>query len=108
MRNWHREKALTMQAEDLDLAIPNVRTGSFFPSLLERRCRIDRPLYTVIMETWVHGSPLAAWTTGSGPWAGTPASPRARAPASAVADAARSRCPPTRPLKTCRRRSSRH
>ncbi|MFG3064556.1 DUF5958 family protein, partial [Streptomyces sp. NPDC048231] len=31
MRNGHREKVLTTQAGDLDLAIPKVRTGSFFP-----------------------------------------------------------------------------
>ncbi len=36
-RDGHREKLLTTQAGDLDLATPKVRTGSFFPSLLERR-----------------------------------------------------------------------
>ncbi|WP_217245858.1 IS256 family transposase [Streptomyces sp. AC602_WCS936] len=55
MRNGHREKVLTTQAGDLDLAIPKVRTGSFFPSLLERRRRIDQALYAVIMEAYVHG-----------------------------------------------------
>lgn len=48
-------KVLTTQAGDLDLAIPKVRTGSFFPSLLERRRRIDQALYSVIMEAYVHG-----------------------------------------------------
>ena len=43
-RNGHRERLLTTQAGDLDLKIPKVRTGSFFPSLLERRRRIDRAL----------------------------------------------------------------
>ncbi|MBB4789640.1 transposase-like protein [Streptomyces nodosus] len=50
-----RDKALTTQAGDLDLAIPKVRTGSFFPSLLERRRRIDRALNAVIVEEYVHG-----------------------------------------------------
>ncbi|MFC8278440.1 IS256 family transposase [Streptomyces sp. NPDC057271] len=54
-RNGHRDKVLTTQAGDLDLAIPKVRTGSFFPSLLERRRRIDRALYAVIVEAYVHG-----------------------------------------------------
>ncbi|MEU2491070.1 IS256 family transposase [Streptomyces sp. NPDC007883] len=54
-RNGHRDKTLTTQAGDLDLAIPKVRTGSFFPSLLERRRRIDRALYAVIVEAYVHG-----------------------------------------------------
>ncbi|MFC4498775.1 YdeI/OmpD-associated family protein [Streptomyces vulcanius] len=42
VRNGHREKVLTTLADDLDLEIPKVRTGSFFPSLLERRRRIDQ------------------------------------------------------------------
>ncbi|MEU0088336.1 IS256 family transposase [Streptomyces sp. NPDC006274] len=54
-RNGHRDKVLTTQAGDLDLAIPKVRTGSFFPSLLERRRRIDQALYAVIVEAYVHG-----------------------------------------------------
>ncbi|MEV0227848.1 IS256 family transposase [Streptomyces sp. NPDC050704] len=55
VRNGHREKVLTTLAGDLDLEIPKVRTGSFFPSLLERRRRIDQALYAVIMEAYVHG-----------------------------------------------------
>jgi putative transposase len=54
-RNGHRDKTLTTQAGDLELAIPKLRTGSFFPSLLERRRRIDQALYAVIMEAYVHG-----------------------------------------------------
>jgi transposase-like protein len=54
-RNGHRDRSLTTQAGDLDLKIPKVRTGSFFPSLLERRRRIDRALFTVVMEAYVHG-----------------------------------------------------
>ncbi|WP_327596735.1 IS256 family transposase [Streptomyces chartreusis] len=54
-RNGHRERLLTTQVGDLDLKIPKVRTGSFFPSLLERRRRIDRALFAVVMETYVHG-----------------------------------------------------
>ena len=56
-RNGHRERLLTTQASDLDLdlKIPKVRTGSFFPSLLERRRRIDRALFAVVMEAYVHG-----------------------------------------------------
>jgi Transposase, Mutator family. len=37
LRNRHRDRLLTTQADDLDLKIPKVRTGPFFPSLLERR-----------------------------------------------------------------------
>ncbi len=54
-RSGHRGKTLTTQAGDLDLAIPKLRSGTFFPSLLERRRRIDQALYAVIMEAYVHG-----------------------------------------------------
>ncbi|MDX3848513.1 IS256 family transposase [Streptomyces europaeiscabiei] len=55
LRNGHRDKTLSTQAGDLDLAIPKLRSGSFFPALLERRRRIDQALYPVIMEAYVHG-----------------------------------------------------
>ncbi|GAA4998446.1 IS256-like element IS1553 family transposase [Yinghuangia aomiensis] len=54
-RNGHRDKTLTTPAGDLELAIPKLRAGSFFPSLLERRRRIDQALYAVVMEAYVHG-----------------------------------------------------
>ena len=37
--------------------IPKLREGSFLPSLIERRRRIDRALFAVVMEAWVHGLP---------------------------------------------------
>ena len=54
-RNGHRLRVLSTQAGDVELKIPKLRTGSFFPSLLERRRRIDRALFAVVMEAWVHG-----------------------------------------------------
>jgi putative transposase len=54
-RNGHRPKLITTAAGDVELAIPKLREGSFFPSLLERRRRIDRALFAVVMEAWVHG-----------------------------------------------------
>ena len=55
MRNGHRPKLVMSAAGDLELQIPKLREGSFFPSLLERRRRIDRALYAVVMEAYVHG-----------------------------------------------------
>ena len=55
LRNGHRPKLITTAAGDVELEIPKLRTGSFFPSILERRRRIDRALYAVVMEAWVHG-----------------------------------------------------
>jgi putative transposase len=54
-RNGHRDRTLTTQAGDLDLGIPKLRSGSFYPVLLERRRRIDQALYAVIIEAYVHG-----------------------------------------------------
>ncbi len=53
--NGHRDKTLTTQAGDLELAIPKLRSWRFFPVLLERRRRIDQALYAVVMEACVHG-----------------------------------------------------
>lgn len=55
-RNGHRPKTITTTAGDLELRIPKLRTGSFFPSLLERRRRVDQSLFAVIMEAYLHGT----------------------------------------------------
>ena len=54
-RNGHRPKLVSTQAGDIEIQIPKLRQGTFFPSLLERRRRIDRALFAVVMEAWVHG-----------------------------------------------------
>jgi putative transposase len=54
-RNGSRSRALTTKAGDVDLRIPKLRKGSFFPSILEPRRRIDQALYAVVMEAYVHG-----------------------------------------------------
>ena len=54
-RNGSRERLLTTKAGDVELRIPKLRRGSFFPSILERRRRIDRALFAVVMEAYVHG-----------------------------------------------------
>jgi putative transposase len=55
-RNGHRPKTVTTTAGDLQLQIPKLRAGSFFPSLLERRRRVDQSLFAVIMEAYLHGT----------------------------------------------------
>src|SRR4051812_38053862 len=54
-RNGSRPRLLATQAGDLELAIPKLRKGSFFPVILEPRRRIDQALYAVVMEAYVHG-----------------------------------------------------
>jgi putative transposase len=55
-RNGHRPRVLSTTAGDLELRIPKLRAGSFFPSLLERRRRVDQSLFAVIMEAYLHGT----------------------------------------------------
>lgn len=55
VRNGSRPRTLATTAGDLELRIPKLRTGSFFPALLERRRRIDQALFAVVMEAYVHG-----------------------------------------------------
>src|SRR5689334_17326705 len=55
-RNGYRDRLMTTAAGDVELRIPKLRTGSFFPSLLARRRRIDQALFAVVMEAYVTGT----------------------------------------------------
>jgi putative transposase len=54
-RNGYRPRVLTTQVGDIDLQIPKLRSGSFLPSILEPRRRVDQALYAVVMEAYVAG-----------------------------------------------------
>jgi putative transposase len=54
-RNGHRPRTVDTRVGRLELEIPKLRQGSFLPSLLEPRRRIERALWVVIQEAWVHG-----------------------------------------------------
>jgi putative transposase len=45
-RNGHRQRLLATTAGDPELRIPKLRAGSFFPSLLEQRRRVDQAFPT--------------------------------------------------------------
>ena len=55
-RNGHRPKVVSTPAGDLELKIPKLRQGSFFPELLEPRRRIDKALWAVIMTAYITGT----------------------------------------------------
>lgn len=107
LRNGHRDKTLSTQADDLDLAIPKLRSGSFFPALLKRRRRIDQALYAVIMEAYVHGVSTRPVDDLVRPSARTPGCPRARSRESARTWRPADR-PPDTPSDLQRRISERH
>jgi putative transposase len=49
-RNGYRDRLVATTAGDVELRIPKLRAGSFFPSLLERRRRIDQALFAVVID----------------------------------------------------------
>jgi transposase-like protein len=55
-RNGYRPKLLSTPAGDIEIGIPKLRQGSFFPELLEPRRRIDRALWAVIMTAYITGT----------------------------------------------------
>ena len=54
-RNGYRERTWDTAAGAIELKIPKVREGSYMPSLIEPRRRIDRAMLSVIQEAWIHG-----------------------------------------------------
>jgi len=54
-RNGYRERRWDTRVGTIDLAIPRVRDGSYFPSLLEPRRRAERALLAVVQEAYVAG-----------------------------------------------------
>ena len=48
--NGSRPRKVSSKAGDLSLKIPKIRKGRVFPSILERRRRIDEALYAVVIE----------------------------------------------------------
>lgn len=54
-RNGYRDRRWDTRVGTMNLAIPRVRDGSYFPSLLEPRRRADRALLAVVQEAYVLG-----------------------------------------------------
>src|SRR5688572_21940869 len=52
-RNGYRERVWDTRVGTLDLRVPRVRDGSFFPSLFEPRRRAERALVAVVREAYV-------------------------------------------------------
>ncbi len=54
-RNGYRERQWDTRVGTIDLKVPRVRDGSYFPSLLEPRRRAERALAAVVQEAYVQG-----------------------------------------------------
>src|SRR6266571_1257159 len=54
-RNGYRARTWATRAGELELAIPKLRRGSYFPSFLEPRRRSEQALVSVVQEAYVAG-----------------------------------------------------
>jgi transposase-like protein len=54
-RNGYRERAWETRAGTIDLEIPKLRKGSYFPAFLEPRRASEKALTAVVQEAYVHG-----------------------------------------------------
>ena len=54
-RNGYRERSWDTRVGTIELQVPRVRDGSYFPSLLEPRKRAERALVAVVQEAYLQG-----------------------------------------------------
>jgi transposase-like protein len=54
-RNGYREREWDTRVGTMDLQIPKLRQGTYFPGLLEPRRRHERALLSVVQQAYVHG-----------------------------------------------------
>ena len=54
-RNGHRDRRWDTRVGSIQLRVPRVRAGDYFPSLLEPRRRAERALVAVVQEAYVQG-----------------------------------------------------
>ena len=88
-RNGYRPRRWDTRAGSIELQIPKLRQGSYFPALLEPRRRAERALLSVVQQAYVEGvstrrvDDLVRWAAR--------ASPRARCRGSARSTTRRQR-----------------
>lgn len=54
-RNGTRKRTLETRVGEIELEIPKLRKGTYYPSILERRNMIEDALLTVVQEAYVQG-----------------------------------------------------
>jgi transposase-like protein len=74
-RNGTRDKLVATATGDITVKIPKVRAGSFFPSLLAPRRRVDVALHAVVMRPGSKGCRPVRSTTWLPRSVSSPASP---------------------------------
>ena len=70
VRNGYRHRDFDTRAGTLDVAIPKLRSGSYFPDwLLERRRRAEAALTSVVATCYLLGVSPGGWRSWSSRWA---------------------------------------
>jgi putative transposase len=54
-RNGYRTRTWDTRVGTIELAIPKIRSGTYFPSLLQPRRRAEHALLAVVQEAYIHG-----------------------------------------------------
>ena len=73
-RNGYREREWDTRVGTIELDIPKLRAGTYFPSLLEPRRRHERALLSVVQQVWGAFNPFvfSAVHFGGAPVNGSP------------------------------------
>ena len=63
-RNGYRDRRWDTRAGTIDLKVPKLRSGSYFPDwLLQPRRRAEQALVQVVADCWSSGATLATYPT---------------------------------------------
>ena len=89
-RNGYRPREWDTRVGTLELAVPKLRTGSYFPSWLEPRRRSEQALVAVVTEAYVQGVSTRRVEALCSRWASS-ASARVRSAGCAPSSTSRSR-----------------